>query len=82
MKTNIKVIGLTRHRIKPKSTVPETNALATWQSELYFVVTCNSCIFIEIHCVAFNIKTIAIMQQALMLSNYVIPPQYLEFVQN
>ena len=81
MKTNIKVIGLTRHRIKPKSTVPKTNALATWQSELYFEVTCNSCIFIEIN-VAFNIKVIAIMQQEITLSNYVIPSQYLEFVQN
>ena len=34
MNTNVKVIGLTRLGIKPKSAVPEANALTTRSSEL------------------------------------------------
>ena len=39
MNANLKVIGLTRLGMKPKSTAPEADALTTWPSELLLGVS-------------------------------------------
>ena len=40
MNTNFKVIGLTRLRIKRESTAPETDALSTRSSQLFWFHDC------------------------------------------